>query len=247
MACSDELLAGIAELTAQRNIPTHVHTHISQATVAAHQAAFGRTPTQRLVESGMLSPRCTAMHAGFLTDEDIAVFAETGVTVNHNPIGNAMLGFGTTAGRSVPRLLAAGVPIVLGSDYAPDTVSTPFQTVRAALMLQRDLAASDDALTLEQALAMATQAGPGLGRPGQLGQVAVGQLADLVLIDTTGLHHLGSDHPVPALALHARAGDVRTVIIDGRVVVEQGRLIDIDEAALASEARHALTTLASHS
>jgi cytosine/adenosine deaminase-related metal-dependent hydrolase len=54
-----------------------------------------------------------------LTDEDIAVFAETGVTVNHNPIGNAMLGFGTTAGRSVPRLLAAGVPIVLGSDYAP--------------------------------------------------------------------------------------------------------------------------------
>jgi 5-methylthioadenosine/S-adenosylhomocysteine deaminase len=97
MACSDELLAGIAELTAQHDIPTHVHTHISQATVAAHQAAFGRTPTERLVESGMLSPRCRAMHAGFLIDEDIAVFAETGVTVNHNPIGNAMLGFGTTA------------------------------------------------------------------------------------------------------------------------------------------------------
>ncbi len=245
MACSDELLAGIAELTAQHAIPTHVHTHISQATVAAHQAAFGRTPTQRLVDTGMLSPRCTAMHAGFLTDEDI-VFAETGVTVNHNPIGNAMLGFGTTAGRSVPRLLAAGVPIVLGSDYAPDTVSTPFQTIRAALMLQRDLAASDDALTLEQALRMATQAGPGLGRSGQLGQVAAGQLADLLLVDTTGLHHLGSDHPVPALALHAHAGDVSTVIVDGRVVVEQGQLIDIDEAALATQAYHALTTLASH-
>lgn len=142
--------------------------------------------------------------------------------------------------------LAAGVPIVLGSDYAPATVSTPFQTLRAALMLQRDLAASDDALTLEQALKMATQAGPSLGRLGQLGQVAVGQLADLVLIDTTGLHHLGSDHPVPALALQARAGDVSTVIVDGRIVVEHGQLIDIDAVALASEARHALTTLASY-
>ena len=247
MACSDELLAGIADLSAERDIPTHVHTHISQATVAAHQAAFGRTPTERLVESGMLRPRCTAMHAGFLTDEDVAVFAETGVTVNHNPIGNAMLGFGSTAGRSVPRLLAAGVPIVLGSDYAPEAVSAPFHTLRAALMLQRDLAAHDDALTLEQALRMVTQAGPSLGRPGQLGQVAVGQLADLVLVDTTGLHHLGSDHPVPALALRARADDVSTVIVDGRVVVEHGQLIDIDAAALANEARHALTTLASHS
>jgi 5-methylthioadenosine/S-adenosylhomocysteine deaminase len=139
------------------------------------------------------------------------------------------------------------VPIVLGSDYAPDTVSTPFETVRAALMLQRDLAASDDALTMEHALRMATQAGPSLGRPGQLGHVAVGQVADLVLLDTTGLHHLGSDHPVPALALRARSSDVSTVIVDGRVVVEHGKLIDIDEAALASRARHALATLASHS
>jgi 5-methylthioadenosine/S-adenosylhomocysteine deaminase len=71
---------------------------------------------------------------------------------------------------------------------------------------------------------MATNGGASLGRPGQLGRVAVGQLADLVLVDTTGLHHLGTDHPVPALALYGRAADVTTVIIDGRIIIEHGEL-----------------------
>jgi 5-methylthioadenosine/S-adenosylhomocysteine deaminase len=247
MACSDELLAGMAELSASRDVPTHLHTHITDASVRAHDTAFGRTATRRLADSGMLSQRCTLMHAGSLSDDDIAVFTDTGVTVNYNPSGNAMFGFGTTAGRSVPRLLAAGVPVVLGSDYAPPTVSTPFEMVRAALMLQRDAAAADDVLTVEQSLAMATTTGACLGRPAQLGHIAVGQLADLVLVDTTGLHHLGVGHPVPALGLRARAADVTTVIVDGRVVVERGDLVGVDESALAVQARHALRTAVSHS
>ncbi len=205
MGCSDELLAGIAEFTAARDVPTQLHSHVSEAAVQAHDAAFGRTATQRLPAAGMLSARCTLMHAGSLTDDDIAVFAETGVTVNYNPGGNALFGFGITAGRSVHRLLDAGVPVVLGSDTAPSfAVSTPFDMIHAGLMLQRDLAGRDDALSLEQARAMATASGHSLGRPGQLGRVAEGQLADLVLVDTAGPHHLGTDHPVPALALHAR-------------------------------------------
>ncbi|MBC8092099.1 MAG: amidohydrolase family protein [Pseudonocardia sp.] len=247
MACSDELLAGMAELSASRDVPMHLHTHITDASVRAHDAAFGRTATRRLADSGMLNQRCTLMHAGSLSDDDIAVFAETGVTVNYNPSGNAMLGFGTTAGRSVPRLLAAGVPVVLGSDCAPSTVSTPFEMVRAALMLQRDVAAADNALIIEQSLAMASTTGACLGRPGQLGRIAVGHLADLVLVDATGLHHLGADHPVPALGLRARAADVSTVIVDGRVVVEQGIVAGMDESALADQARHALAIAASHS
>jgi len=134
MGCSDELLSGISSLTARFDLPTHVHTNISKATVAAHDAAFGVAATERLRKAGLLTPRCTAMHAGSLTDDDIAAFREGGVTVNYNPVGNAMLGFGITPGRSVRRLLDAGVRVVLGSDYAPSTVSTPFDLMRAALM-----------------------------------------------------------------------------------------------------------------
>jgi len=85
-----------------------------------------------------------------------------------------------------------------------------------------------------------------LGRPNELGRLAVGQLADLVLVDTSGSHHLGTDHPVPALALRARASDVTTVIVDGRVVVERGALVNIDEPELIAAAREAYQTMAKH-
>lgn len=244
IACSDRLLAGIAELVSAHDLPFHVHSHISPKSVEAHQREFGRTATQRLTEPGLLDQRCTIMHAGSLTDADIEDFAAAGATVNHNPLGNAMLGFGVTAGRSVPRLLAAGVPIVLGSDYAPSSVSNPFELMRAALMLQRDLAGREDALTLEQALVMATHGAAALGRPGEVGRLVVGQRADLVLVDTRGLHHYGTDHPVPALVQHARANDVDTVVVAGEVLVRDGVLTGIDEQAVSDEATRAFAHLA---
>ncbi|MBC8066845.1 MAG: amidohydrolase family protein, partial [Deltaproteobacteria bacterium] len=94
--------------------------------------------------------------------------------------------------------------------------------------------------------AMATQAGSSLGRAGQIGRIQVGQIADIVLVDTTGLHHLGDGHPVPALGLHARAGDVTTVIVDGRVVVERGVVLGVDETVLAARARQALKIAGAH-
>ena len=244
MACSDELLAGLAALAAVYDLPSHVHSHISAEDVREHEQAFGCGPTERLARAGLLTERCTVMHAGSLSDDDVRAFAAAGVTVNHNPTGNALHGFGVTAGRTVPRLLEAGVPVVLGSDFAP-TVADPFEMVRAALMLQRDLAARDDALTLEQALTMATAGAAPLGRPGRLGRVEAGALADLVLVDVTGPHHLDSTHPVPALALHARAGDVRSVFVAGEPVVEDGRLAALDEPALVASARAALRAGAS--
>ena len=243
MAGSDELLAGIAALAARRDLPTHVHSHIDGASNRAHAEALGRTPTERLAEAGLLSERCTIMHAGALSDGDVAAFAAGGVTVNHNPVGNALHGFGVAYGRSVPRLLAAGVPVVLGSDYAP-SVTSPFEQVRAALAIQREVAASDYGLTLEAALAMGFAGAVPLGRPGELGRVAPGQLADLVLVDTTGAHHLASTHPVPAVGLHARAGDVTTVVVGGDVVVEDGRLTHLDEAEVLAEARATLDLVA---
>lgn len=246
MACSDELLAGIAALAKARDVPTHVHSHISEGSAKAHLDAFHRTQTQRLHDAGMLSSRCTVMHAGWLNHDDIAAFRSAGVTVNHNPVGNAMLGFGTVRAGSVPRLLAAGVPIVLGSDFAPSAISTPFETIRATLLLHRDLLAADNALTLEQALTMATNGSTGLGRAGQIGAIAVGLCADLILVDITGPHHLGVDHPVPALTLHGRAADVTTVIVDGKLVVDQRQLVGIDEHELAAAAQRALATVGRH-
>lgn len=244
ISCSDELLAGIATLAAETGTPTHVHSHISTASNRAHLDAYGRNETRRLADAGMLSDRCTLMHVGVIDDADLDAFVHAGITVNHNPLGNAMLGFGSAPGRSLRRLLDAGVPVVMGSDYSPSMTATPFDMMHAALTVHREIAAADNALTLEEVLAISTNPSVSLGRPGGLGRIAPGQLADLVLVDLTGPHHLGTTHPVPNLALRARPADVHTVVINGRVVLDDRQLVTTDEAAILAEAAEAFKNLA---
>lgn len=90
---------------------------------------------------------------------------------------------------------------------------------------------------------MATGAGVTLGRPGRLGRIAPGQLADLVVVDSSAAHHLGGSHPVPGLALRARAEDVTTVIVDGQIVVDDGRVVTVDEAEAMAAAHRAFDTI----
>jgi 5-methylthioadenosine/S-adenosylhomocysteine deaminase len=204
--------------------------------VADHDRAHHRAAIDRLADHGLLGPRCTLMHAGSVSDRDIEVIAATGTRVNVNPLGNGMLGFGVAAERAIARYLDAGVDLVLGSDCTPAMMATGFDLMRAALMFTREAGGSDDAVSLEQALRMATN-----------GAVTAGAPADLIVVDRTGPHHVGVDHPVPGLALRARPGDVRTVVVGGRVVVDAGALVtvDADEMRLATAA--AFEMVRSHS
>lgn len=233
-ACSDQLLDGLAELVDRADVPTHVHCLIDEDSDDLHREVHGSSPIDRLAESGLLSPRCTAMHVGNADDHAVEVIAAAGATVNHNPLGNMMLGWNTMHLRAAPKLLAAGVPLVLGSDYAPSMIPSPFDLMHAALLAHREAGGSDDALLLEDAVRMAVNSGPVMGRPSELGRLAKGHLADLVVVDTTGPHHLGSRHPVPSIALRGRTNDVRTVIVNGKIVVDDHEVTTLD----VSEAHH---------
>ena len=234
--CSDGLLDGLAGLVARTGVAVTFHSHETSESVADHDHAHGRPAIDRLADHGLLGARCTLMHAGSVSDRDIEVIAATETCVNVNPLGNGMLGFGAAAERAITRYLEAGVRLVLGSDYMPSMIATGFDLVRAALMLTRETGGADDALTLEQALRMAAN-----------GTVTAGAAADLVIVDRTGPHHVGVDHPVPGLALRARPGDVRTVIVGGRVVVDAGTLVTVDPGELRSAAEAALGLVRSHS
>lgn len=233
--CSDRLLAGLAGVTARTGVATTFHTHETGGSVADHDAAHGRGAVDRLAEHGLLGPGCTLMHAGAVSDRDVEVIASTGTTVNVNPLGNAMLGFGAASERAIARYVEAGVRLVLGSDQTPAMVATGFDLVRAALMSAREAGGADDALTLEAALAMAAT-----------GPLVVGGPADVVVVDRSGPHHLGVDHPVPGLALRARPHDVRTVVVAGRVVVADHALVDADPAALQAAGEAALDAVRAH-
>ncbi|MEM9490970.1 MAG: amidohydrolase family protein, partial [Myxococcota bacterium] len=224
MTCSDELLAGIAELAITRDIPVHIHTNVLDEEAGVHANWFGgRTAIERLDEAGLLNERVTLMHAGALSDEDIELIAASGATVNHNPLGNAMLGFGVANQLAVPRMLAAGIPLVLGSDTAPNKLASPFESMIAAMAISREVAGDDFAFTVEDALRAATNGGVSLGRPGLLGAIEPGQLADLVLIRPDPPYLAGPAHPVPTVVLNGHAGQVDSVIINGRHLVPGDR------------------------
>ncbi|WP_106848716.1 amidohydrolase family protein [Blastococcus sp. Marseille-P5729] len=98
-------------------------------------------------------------------------------------------------------------------------------------------------LGAQTALGMATNASVALGRPGLLGQIAPGRRADLVVIDRSGAHHLRGGHPVPDLVMHSRGSDVRTVVVNGTVVVDGARHATVDEHATRADAEQALAAL----
>ncbi len=172
---------------------------------------------------------------------DIAAFARTGTGVAHCPSSNARLAAGTAP---VPALLAAGIPVGLGVDGTASNESGELHTeLRNSLLVNR-LAGGSRALTVRQALRMGTYGGAQvLGRAAETGSLEAGKLADLVLWKLDGLGHSTIADPVAALVLGAPA-PVTLSLVDGRPVVEHGRLVTADEDVIAREARDQARRLA---
>ncbi len=233
--CSDELLERLGALLERTDASVNFHSHETFQSVADHDLAHGRPAIDRLAAHGLLGPRCTLMHAGAVDDRDIDLIASSGTVVNLNPLGNAMLGFGTSSGLALTRLTAAGIPVHYGSDQTPSMIASGFDLIHAALLLTREAGGSDFSLTLPAALT-----------PAFASTIAPGMPADLMIVDRRGPHHLGVDHPVPGLALRGRPSDVRTVVVGGEIAVNEGRAVHVDLDELRRDADAALGFIRDH-
>ena len=216
ITCSDELLRGLGEIARSLQVPVHIHTNVLDEEAGLHARWFeGRTMLERLEQTELLGEWLTLMHSGALSDDDVRLIADRGATVNHNALGNAMLGFGVAYHKSPTRLLAAGVPLVLGSDTPMEQLASPFDLMKGALAINREATQDDFGFTHEQALTAATNGGASLGRPGELGRLVPGRAADLVVIEPDAPFAAAPLHPVPAVVLNGHPGQVRHVVIDG--------------------------------
>jgi formiminoglutamate deiminase len=219
---------GTAAAAAQGR-PLHVHLSEQPAENVATLAATGCTPTGLLADHGVLGPDTTAVHAVHLTDDDVAVLAGTGTGVCACPVTEADLADGIGPFR---RLADAGVPLSLGTDQH---VRSDLLAEAQALETSQRLAGGDRGCFSPAALVTAlTCAGHrALGWP-DAGRIAVGARADLVALRRDTVRTAGC--AVGQLPLVATAADVGTVVVDGRVVVEDGRHVLGDVAALLAAA-----------
>ena len=239
--CTDELLAGAAEISRRRNLPLHIHLAETKSQKVMGQRLYGKSLLQHLGSIGVLGANLSLAHSVWIEEQDIELFASSGVTAVHNPASNLRLGSGLAP---VPELLAANAHVALGTDgAASNDGQNMFDAVRlAALIHNPGLKDFRLWVTPAQALRMATREGArALGL--RAGVLAPDHLADVVLLrrDTPSFTPL--NNVLHQLAFCENGNSVDTVIVDGEIVVEGGRLTRMKEEevlALAAESAERL-------
>jgi 5-methylthioadenosine/S-adenosylhomocysteine deaminase len=233
--CSDGLLREIGALCERHDIPIHSHTLETRLQAVHSRMRWGKTAVQHFEELGLLTPRLTLVHAIWLTDGDIERVAKAGASVVHNPLSNLKLGSGICP---VRRLLDAGVNVALGTDgLATSDTADLIEAIRAASLIHKTGTPDyDDWVGAAEVFRMATRGGARSGlMDREIGSLEVGKRADLILLDRDAWGFVPLTDPVRQLAYSVTSEAVTTVIVDGRVVMRDRRILTIDESALRAE------------
>lgn len=233
---SRELMRDAALLARDKGVMLHTHLAENDEDVAYSLAQFGCRPGQYAQELGWTGPDVWHAHCVKLDADEIALFAQTGTGVAHCPCSNCRLGSGIAP---VRQMRDAGVPVGLGVDgSASNDSGNLVLEARQTMLLQRVLQGADK-MSAREALEIATRGGADvLGRP-DCGRLAVGKRADVAIWDVTGVESAGSWDP--AALLLAGPVRVRDLLVEGRQIIRDGRIITIDlPRVLAHQRRLAL-------
>ncbi len=183
---------------------------------------------------GLLGPRTLLSHATDLEAPDIALLAETGTSIAHNPAAI----FSQLGRCPVPELIDAGVTVGLGSDAtAPDRSADMFRHMFALTRYHRADRRDPGLFPPHQTVEMATVGSArALGMADRVGSLEVGKAADVILIDVNKPHLTPFTHPVHQIVYFATGADVDTVVVDGVVRMRHGRIDHVDEERVIVDA-----------
>ena len=194
------------------------------------QDRYGRSVIAHLDDLDLLDARTVLAHCVWLDDADIDILARSGASVSHNPLSNLKLASGIAP---VPELLAADIPVTLGTDGAISGNDLDmWLAMRLGATLHRGATLRPDAVTTSQVVKMVTRdAAASLGAGDRIGSLEIGKAADMILIDTERAHAAPMFDPLTHLVFSCAKSDVRHVFVAGQQVVSDGALtgVDLDE------------------
>jgi 5-methylthioadenosine/S-adenosylhomocysteine deaminase len=235
--CTDEMLAGCAALADELDLVIHIHVLETRMQAVSGQRMYGKTLVEHMDSVGFLSPRVNFAHGIWLTPGDIELVRDRGVTIAHNPASNLKLGSGLAA---VPRLLAEGVNVALGTDgMSSNDGLDMFASLKLASLVHKLWGIDyEQWLGAKEAWQLATIGGAvAAGDAAGLGCIEPGRRADLVLLDLDSHVFTPLNDPLRQLAFGSSTLAVDSVLVGGEWRVRGGKLTGLDESDVLARAR----------
>jgi 5-methylthioadenosine/S-adenosylhomocysteine deaminase len=234
---NDEHLRNVATYAGELDLPVQIHLHETREEIEASVNAHHVRPLQRLHAAGLLGPGLIAVHAVHLNAAEMALLARHGCHVAHCPSSNLKLGSGIAP---VAAMIEAGINVGLGTDGAASNNRLDlFAEMRLAALLAKGAGHDATAVPAWQALEMATINGAkALALDDRTGSITVGKAADLTAVDLSTIATAPCYDPVSHLVYAAGRENVTDVWVQGRRVVESGRLLSLDKNELLARSHY---------
>jgi 5-methylthioadenosine/S-adenosylhomocysteine deaminase len=231
-------LTAVSELAKRLRIPIQIHLAETSAEIGLSQERHKMRPVAILDSLKFWAPTTLGAHAVWITDDEIALLKQRGVGVANNPESNMKLSSGTAP---VMKYRKAGVNVGLGTDGAASNNDLDmFEAMRQAAFQQKLVTMDPTAISAAEALEMGTLGGAAaLGRRERLGSLEPGKLADLIVVDLSKPRQQPLFDPVSQIVYASRGDDVATVIVNGKVLMRDRKMLTMNEASVVGEARKA--------
>ncbi len=237
-----EHLLRLIKLAKELNIGIHIHLSETKIEVENAMRDFGKSPIAYVEELGLFEVPTIAAHCVHVNENDMRILAENNVFVVHNPSSNLKLASGFA---KVDKMMELGVKVALGTDGASSNNNlNMMEEMHMASLLGKAVSNDPKALDAYQTLEMATVNGAkSIGMGDELGSLENGKLADIAILDMNKTHLVPANNKISMIVYAAQASDVDTVIINGRVVMENRKLIGVDETSIVNEVNKRLMVL----
>ena len=219
---TDDLIAKALQLQEKTGAPITIHVSEGPGDLYHNLERYGKRTVERLRDTGLLSPKAVLAHCVHLNDEELKILAETGAWVAHNPMSNMLNAVGVAR---IPDMLSLGVNVALGNDgYVFDM----FENIRSAFLLHRVARRDPTVIPPRKALELATIDAAKAYGLNDLGALKPGYRADVIVLrpQMAATPYTGDIHAW--IVNGVKGGDVRTVIVDGEVVVWDRKLTKVD-------------------
>ena len=225
----------VAELARRFKTGMQLHLSETEREHAECMERWGKTPAKFFRDTGVFDVPTTAAHCVWVTDGDIEILREKGVTVAHNPVSNLKLGSGVAPLR---KLLDAGVNVALGTDgVASNNRLDILRELQTAALIHKGVHRNPVEIRAAELIPLATVNGMRAQGRRDCGRVEKGFCADLILIDRNSLHNLPNFDDYAMLAFSADTSDVLMTMVDGRILWRNGAYTSLDEERLRFDCR----------